>query len=649
MKVHHISLFFLIFLFFFIQINSEEISISLDDIETNVENDKYQIASKVLNLNTNNEYKISGSCTECKIKVNQKTDMTITLNSISLSNSNDGPFIIGKSAKVNLILEGESTISDDEDITKDDTEEIFEGAGIKFKSSSSLVISGTGKLTVIGTPKNGIKGAKKSSLTINGGTLSIKAAKNALACDNLITINDGTIEIESDSDGIKSEPDSDDDESKGTIIINGGNINIISKSDAIQAAYNLEINGGIFNIKTYEGADSETFDKDTMSAKGLKCSTNEHENVTNVLNINGGEFHLDTSDDSVHSDYNITITKGIFEIKSGDDSIHADQYLILGEKDETDNSLLNIKIEKSYEGLEGSQVYIYSGTYNIIASDDGINSAGDTDDNCQNGGGMGPGGNQGGMGPGGNQGGMGPGGNQGGMGPGGNNERPMRNLRKRSLQPNQMSNQCYIFHIYIYGGDIYVNTESDGLDANGNIYIYGGNLEVWGMKSGGDGDPIDLDGTLYILGGTVLAGGSSGMNPLHQYANTIAQNFIYETNSYSTNKEISIKSGDNLIKAITIPKTINYLFYTSKETDSNYKFSEGTTNYKAGATSVDPENTGNQGTGNFPGNQGNQPQFPGNNGSPTQTDENANDSNNKGVYLFNKGIIVFILGFIIML
>ena len=574
MKVHHISLFFLIFLFFFIQINSEEISISLDDIETNVENDNYQIASKVLNLNTNNDYKISGSCTECKINVNQKTDMTITLNSISLSNSNDGPFIIGKSAKVNLILEGESTISDDEDITKDDTEEIFEGAGIKFKSSSSLVISGTGKLTVIGTPKNGIKGAKKSSLTINGGTLSIKAAKNALACDNLITINDGTIEIESDSDGIKSEPDSDDDESKGTIIINGGNINIISKSDAIQAAYNLEINGGIFNIKTYEGADSETFDKDTMSAKGLKCSTNEHENVTNVLNINGGEFHLDTSDDSVHSDYNITITKGIFEIKSGDDSIHADQYLILGEKDETDNSLLNIKIEKSYEGLEGSQVYIYSGTYNIIASDDGINSAGDTYDNCQNGGGMGPGGNQGGMGPGGNQGGMGPGGNQGGMGPGGNNERPMRNLRKRSLQPNQMSNQCYIFHIYIYGGDIYVNTESDGLDANGNIYIYGGNLEVWGMKSGGDGDPIDLDGTLYILGGTVLAGGSSGMNPLHQYANTIAQNFIYETNSYSTNKEISIKSGDNLIKAITIPKTINYLFYTSKETDSNYKLRE---------------------------------------------------------------------------
>ena len=73
------------------------------------------------------------------------------------------------------------------------------------------------------------------------------------------------------------------------------------------------------------------------------------------------------------------------------------------------------------------------------------------------------------MNPDGNQGGFGPGGNQGGFGPGGNNGRPMRNLRKRKLQSNQMNSQCFIFHIYIYGGDIYVNTESDGLDANGNI------------------------------------------------------------------------------------------------------------------------------------------------------------------------------------
>ncbi len=61
-----------------------------------------------------------------------------------------------------------------------------------------------------------------------------------------------------------------------------------------------------------------------------------------------------------------------------DDTVHTDQYLILW-KNNADNSLINLKISKLYEGLEGSYVYNYSRTYNIIASDDGINSAGDSD------------------------------------------------------------------------------------------------------------------------------------------------------------------------------------------------------------------------------------------------------------------------------
>jgi len=74
---------------------------------------------------------------------------------------------------------------------------------------------------------------------------------------------------------------------------------------------------------------------------------------------------LNTADDSIHSDYNLTITGGTFDIKSGDDAVHADQYLILG-KQNSDNSLINLKVQQSLEGLEGAYVYIYSGTYNYI-------------------------------------------------------------------------------------------------------------------------------------------------------------------------------------------------------------------------------------------------------------------------------------------
>ena len=82
---------------------------------------------------------------------------------------------------------------------------------------------------------------------------------------------------------------------------------------------------------------------------------------------------------------NLTLTGGKFQISSGDDAIHADQYLILGKTGDNDN-LININISKSLEGMEGSQVYIYSGIYRVLASDDGINAAGDTTEQCgQNG------------------------------------------------------------------------------------------------------------------------------------------------------------------------------------------------------------------------------------------------------------------------
>ena len=74
---------------------------------------------------------------------------------------------------------------------------------------------------------------------------------------------------------------------------------------------------GQFNIKTLNGASTTNFDKDTDSAKGLKCSTNEHENVENILIIKGGTFVLDTADYAIHSDYYLTIEGGSFDISSG--------------------------------------------------------------------------------------------------------------------------------------------------------------------------------------------------------------------------------------------------------------------------------------------------------------------------------------------
>ena len=545
MKNKYVSFILLILVSFQISFVANSVEITLSSSMEDTTTDTYEIKSNILTLLSNEEYIIKGSCSECGIEVKKATSPTITLSSINIDNSNTGPFVIKKEANVKLILEGISKIIDKE---TDETLDDFEGAGIKFKSGSTLTISGTGTLIVLGNIKNGIKGASASNLIIESGTFNVTCVNNGIAADGSVIINGGIFNIEtSEGDGIKSDPDYGDTDSEGSLTINDGTFNINSYNDGIQAKAKLIINGGTFNIKTFkDGSSATNFDKDLYSAKGIKVSTNETTDISML--ISGGTFNLNTADDSLHSDGNLTITGGTFIISSGDDAVHADQYLILG-KNGDNNNLIKLNISKSYEGLEGAQVYIYSGTYRVIASDDGINAAGDTTDECS-------------------QGNMGPGGNNGGRG--GRFGLRARNLKGKRIRKLQQS-QCNTFHINIYGGDIYVNAESDGLDANGNIVISGGNIEVWGARTGSDGEFADLDGQLSITGGTFFGGGNAQMANPSSWSNT--QQKIYGQNSVSANNVVNIMSGSNIIKSYTSPKNIGYLYYTSPNVDTTYKFS----------------------------------------------------------------------------
>ena len=180
----------IIFIFIALLIQVQSVDITLSSTMTDTTADTYSIASNVVTLNSETEYKLSGTCSECQIVVEKGITTTITLDSITIDNSKTGPFVIKKNSIVNLVLNGESTITDKE---TDESSDDYEGAGIKFKSGSSLTISGSGTLNVNGNIKNGIKGASASTLTINGGTFVINAVNNALAADGSVTINDGTI------------------------------------------------------------------------------------------------------------------------------------------------------------------------------------------------------------------------------------------------------------------------------------------------------------------------------------------------------------------------------------------------------------------------------------------------------------------------
>lgn len=562
------------------------LTFSNDGITETVAGTGYKFSDTTLTIKSAGTYKVTGSCSEGAIEVNKGVgNVILILDNLTLASSSTAPIIVKKTDtstegyvtnNVTLHLNGTNTITDNEDIaneTSTDTtvSEAFEGAAIKVKSNSNLTVCGDGTLTLNGC-KNGIKGAESSSVIINSGNINVGTSSdyidnNGIVSDGSIVINGGTFNIFAENDAIKSVPDSDDTTSAGTITINGGSFDIDSNGDGIQAANDLTINNGTFDIKTYNGyngintkwyyvnahGNSDNISlSDTESRKGIKVSgaaSDETESQTGTLadtseetctlNINGGTFVLNTSDDAIHSDAYATIAGGTFTINAGDDGMHADTSLVIGKEGGNDRDP-EITVKNCYEGLEGGTVYVYSGKSYVYGQDDGINAAGGSS-------------------------------GQDNMNPGGGPGGPGSNRPGAPDSSGGSSTTTSDYAIYVYGGNIYINVEGDGIDSNGNIYFYGGNTEVWGMKANGDNEPIDCDGKIYITDATVFAGGGKGMNYVHSETSTI-QKYAYSTSSYSNGTTIYVKDGNSVIYSASVPKQVAYMFYTSPGASSSVSF-----------------------------------------------------------------------------
>ena len=566
---------------------SAELTFSNSGITETQSGSGYTIDGTTLTITTAGTYRIGGSCTEGAIIVSKGlSNVTLILDDLTLSSSTTAPIVVKKSAAVNIHLEGTSTLTDNEDPaneTSTDTTvaEAFEGAAIKVKSGSSVTFCGDGDLNIVANAKNGIKGGSTSELIFNGsGTINVSgnakyygattsgaAVNNGIGCDGSIVINQGTYVIKAANDGIKSAPDATDEtegttidtESAGTVTINGGAFDLDVDGDGIQADTALNINGGTFDIRTWKGYSvwNDTL-ADAYSCKGLKASGDraEEAGIGPALNITGGAFTLDTGDDAVHSDAYATVTGGAFTIQTGDDGMHADTSLTIG----TEGGLTrdpDITINNSYEGLEGGTVYIYSGRQYVVASDDGVNAAGGSSSGTDPGAGGGNTFNPGG-GPGGRP------GSGGGFNPGGGSTTTSGN-----------------YNIYIYGGDLYVNCDGDGLDSNGGLYLYGGTQAVFSMRSGGDNSPLDADGTISIQGASLFAAGSRGADGSAQSSwFGTNQKYSSSTTSYTAGKIINTKAGSNgsVVFSYTLPKAVNFVLasYPTAVSSSTPSFTTAT-------------------------------------------------------------------------
>ncbi len=468
--------------------NTEESTIVFGE-ETTISGNGLSLKDNIVTISKPGTYIVSGSSDEGKIVVDSQVsgDVKIILENVELSSSSGPVITVTEADKTYLILE-------------DGTESTLSSTGSDSDEETATILS-------------------HDDLYIEGnGTLNITSEEDAIHANDSLYIQESTLLIQSGDEGIQC---------NDYISLDSTNITITTK-DGAQTSTAFQMN---------------MTEDDKYNAKGIKCD-GDIEAVDSTVNVN-------SEDDALHSNSNITITNSTLDLKSSDDGVHADGTLTINSG--------TITVEQSYEGLEAQTITINDGNISITSSDDGINTA------------------------------------------------------DSSYTGNDMQSDGS--QLNIHGGTIVVNAEGDGVDMNGDGLMDGGTLTIFGPTSGADGaldynGTFTVNGGTIIAGGSsemavmpssessincLMLDASETVNVLDQEGNVLLtytsdkqyQNLVICSELLETNQTYIIEKGTEKSE-VTITSN-----QTNLSTKSNSPMGDG--GMQGGPRNDGPMNQGPQG------------------------------------------------------
>lgn len=348
--------------------------IKLSDDSTTCDSDAVQISGNTVTIIDEGTYILSGTLTDGMVIVDaEDTDkVQLVLDGVDITSAESAAIYVREADKVFI-----TTASDSQNtLTNGGTYTAIDDNNIDAAifSKSDLTLNGAGSLTITAKAGHGV--VSKDDLVLTSGTYQIDAASHGLSGKDSVRIASGSYTIVSGKDGIHAE--NADDTSLGFVYLADGTFDITSDGDGISAGNWLQADGGVYTVEAGGGSENvqksdgewqfgpgqqtestDTTEEDTVSMKAIKAA--------GELILKGGKYSLDSADDTIHSNANITISDGEFTLASGDDGIHADSATTI--------SGGTIDITESYEGIEGLSIDITGGeTYVSGPTNDG-NSA----------------------------------------------------------------------------------------------------------------------------------------------------------------------------------------------------------------------------------------------------------------------------------
>ena len=539
---------------------SGAVYVTLSDDGITGETDGVAINGQTVTITAEGTYIFSGTLSEGQIVVDaDKAKVQIVFDNVDITCASSAAVYVKNAEKVFVTLaEGsQNTLRNtDEYVAIDDN-----NIDAVIFAKSDLTLNGTGSLTIVSAEGHGI--VSKDDLKITGGTYDITAAGHALSGKDSVRIADGTFILTAEKDGIHAE--NADDEEKGYIYIADGDFTITSDGDGMDASNIVQIEDGTFDItagggaansqKTHESdmpgggmsqnierpdgesmpqmgekPDGENMPQDTTtdesgtSTKGIKAGGGMY--------LNGGTYQINSADDSIHSNANIMIADGTYTLATGDDGVHADDALTVNGG--------TITVTESYEGLEGLTVTINDGTIDITARDDGINTAGGTD--------------------------------QSGFGTFGDHFKGMDSADDETEETTD--NEMWM---ELNGGYIHILAGGDGVDSNGDLTINGGEIYIDGPSDNGN-SAIDYGdrSSAYVNGGTLVAIGSSGMAEVMSDSSKQKVLMVKLGEQMEAGNVVLTDSEGNVIVSYTALKTYDCVIISTAEVESGATYTLAT-------------------------------------------------------------------------
>ena len=290
--------------------------IELSGSSAKVSGDGVTVSDSTVTITKSGTYVISGQSDGVQIKVeaDKSADVHLVLKGATMTNTNAAISATSAGHVYLTLAEGTTNSLSDSSSNSDDK------ANAALFSKVDLTINGSGTLTVDGKKNNGIKA--NDTLHITGGTYNITAAGDAFNVNDELNITGTTMTIDAKEDGVKV--DNDEDMTVGNVYLANNTITVTAGDDGIHASGNLVIDSGTYTVKnstegiegksiTINGGDINVYSTDD----GVNAANKNAQQSDIYFTMTGGNLTVEVGQgdtDPIDSNGNITVTGGTIKL-----------------------------------------------------------------------------------------------------------------------------------------------------------------------------------------------------------------------------------------------------------------------------------------------------------------------------------------------